>query len=113
MSTDRNLLFLKKTKESGYEAQCVYILTCDENINVARVAARVAAGGHDVPEDKIRSRYHRAIALLPELIEVCDKILVYDNSDAPTLIFKKENGVCEQFPNELWTNKKLKRLISR
>ena len=111
LSTDRNLLLLKKAKESGYEAQCVYVLTCDENINVARVRARVAAGGHGVPEDKIRSRYNRALKLIPELVVVCDKILIYDNSDVPTLIFKKENGIAEQFPSMIWTKEKLIMLL--
>jgi predicted ABC-type ATPase len=56
MSTERNLLLLEKAKALGYEVQCIYVLTCDESINVARVKARRAAGGHDVPEDKIRAR---------------------------------------------------------
>jgi len=110
LSTDRNLSLLKKAKENGYEVQCVYVLTCDENINVVRVRARVAASGHDVPEDKTRSRYHRAITLLPDLIGVCDKILIYDNSTLPTMIFKKENGVSECFANSFWTDEKLKEL---
>jgi predicted ABC-type ATPase len=110
LSTDRNLLLLKNAKEKGYEVQCVYVLTCNENINVARVRARVAQGGHDVPEDKIRIRYRRALALIPALIEVCDKILIYDNSVMPTLIFKKENGVSVHYPNALWTEETLKTL---
>lgn len=61
---------------SLYKVRCVYILTCDENINVARVKPRFASGGHDVPEDKIRVRYHRTLALLPRLISVCDKMLI-------------------------------------
>ena len=36
LSTDRNLLLLEKAKALGYEVQCIYILTCNENINVAR-----------------------------------------------------------------------------
>src|SRR5690554_1670157 len=54
LSTDRNLLFMQKAKAKGYEVQCIYVLTCDANINVARVKARYAAGGHDVPEEKVR-----------------------------------------------------------
>ena len=111
LSTDRNLLLLQCAKERGYEVQCVYVLTCDENINVARVRARRAAGGHDVPEDKIRARYRRALALLPKLIGVCDKILVYDNSDKPSLIFSKGNAYSEMFPNGYWPEAELKLLL--
>jgi predicted ABC-type ATPase len=111
LSTDRNLLLLEKAKARGYEVQCVYVLTCDENINVARVRARRAAGGHDVPEDKVRARYHRALALMPKLIGVCDKILVYDNSDKPSLVFSKDNAYSEIFPNSYWPEAKLKELL--
>jgi predicted ABC-type ATPase len=111
LSTERNLLLLEKAKVLGYEVQCVYVLTCDENINVARVRARRAAGGHDVPEDKIRTRYHRALALLPRLIALCDKILIYDNSDMPSLIFRKENVYTEIFPNGNWPESALCKLL--
>ena len=111
LSTQRNLLFLEKAKARGYEVQCVYVLTCDENINVARVRARHAAGGHSVPEEKIRARYHRALALLPRLIDACDKILVYDNSDMPSLIYCKENAIKDAFPNNCWPEAKLKALL--
>lgn len=111
LSTDRNLLLLQKAKAHGYEVQCIYVLTCDENINVTRVRARHAAGGHDVPEEKIRARYHRALALLPHLIDVCDKLLVYDNSDAPSLIFNKDNAYMEIFPNSHWSESALRRLL--
>ena len=111
LSTERNLLLLKRAKESCYMVECVYVLTCSEDINVARVRARAAAGGHDVPEDKIRGRYHRALTLLPELIAICDKILVYDNTDIPSLIYKKENALSEYFPNTYWPDDKLKLLL--
>ncbi len=48
--------------------------------HIARVAARVEAGGHAIPEGKIRERYVTAlqnlIALLPHLAQ----LQVYDNS---------------------------------
>lgn len=111
MSTERNLLLMQRAKELGYEVQCVYVLTCNENINVARVKARYASGGHDVPEDKIRIRYHRALALLPKVITVCEKILVYDNSEMPCLIFSKENGQFKLYPNEYWSEAALQKLL--
>ena len=111
LSTDRNLLLLERAKARGYEVQCVYVLTCDENINVARVRARRAAGGHDVPEDKIRTRSSRALALLPRLISLCDRILVYDNSEKPALIFQKDNAYSEFFTNTHWQEARLKELL--
>lgn len=37
-----------------------------------RVKVRKASGGHDVPGDKIISRYHKALKLIPELLGICD-----------------------------------------
>jgi predicted ABC-type ATPase len=111
LSTERNLLLLQKAKTKGYEIQCIYVLTCDENINVARVKSRVASGGHDVPEDKIRERYPRAIALLPQVIEVCDKLLIFDNTNEPELIFSKSNDSVKLTPNNNWIKAKLQELI--
>ena len=112
LSTERNLLLLEKAKLLGYEVQCIYILTCNENINVARVRSRKAAGGHDVPVDKIRTRYRRALALLPHLIGLCDKILIYDNSgDQPELIFAKSNASTELYPSTFWPLAALRKLL--
>lgn len=48
--------------------------------HIARVAARVAAGGHDIPQNKIKERWVQAplnlIALMPRLTE----LRVFDNS---------------------------------
>ena len=91
LSTERNLKLLKRTKEKGYFIRCYYILTADPMINVWRVKARVESGGHDVPEDKIIRRYDRALALVKELIKICDICHIYDNSASrPFRIYKKK-----------------------
>jgi predicted ABC-type ATPase len=102
LSTDRNLLLLKKAKEQGYFVRCIYVLTANANINVARVSARQAIGGHGVPEDKIRSRYSKALALIPQLVEVCDILHVYDNTKDPFRIFKKRKDVYFHWENKYW-----------
>jgi predicted ABC-type ATPase len=101
LSTERNLLLLRKAKECGYDIQCIYVLTCNADINGARVRGRVHAGGHDVPEDKIRTRYDKALELLPLIIDVCDKMLIYDNSVMPNLIFTKDEAGNRYFPTEI------------
>lgn len=111
LSTERNLLLMQKAKAQGYEVKCVYVLTCDEDINVFRVKERFMSGGHDVPEDKIRSRYHRALALLPKVVDVCDNIIIYDNSDMPFKIFSKSGGSMEIHSNKHWLESNIRKLL--
>lgn len=90
LSTERNLNLLKRAKEQGYFIRCIYVLTADVDVNVMRVESREALGGHGVPEDKIRSRYEKALKLIPKLVDVCDVLHIYDNTFVPFRIFKKE-----------------------
>ncbi len=102
LSTERNLILLRRAKESGYFVRGIYVLTADVGINVARVNVREALGGHGVPEDKIRSRYAKALALVPQLVEVCDILHVYDNTNEPFRIFKKRKDVYFHWENKYW-----------
>ncbi len=104
LSTDRNILLLKKAKQQGYFVRGIYVLTANPDINVARVHAREALGGHGVPEDKIRTRYYRALKLIPELTEICDILHIYDNTDTPCRIFKKRKDKYFRWENRFWTN---------
>lgn len=110
LSTDRNLKLLKKAKDKGYFIRGFFILTKNADINVARVRVRVLDGGHDVPEDKIRSRYIKSLALLPSLIEVCDVLHVYDNTIEPVRIFKKRKTKYIAYKNELWSFENIEKL---
>jgi len=107
LSTDRNILLLKKAKEQGYFVRCIYVLTANADINVARVSARQAIGGHGVPEDKIRSRYSKALALIPQLVEICDILHVYDNTKEPFRIFKKRKDIYFHWENKYWDFEKI------
>jgi len=49
-------------------------------LHIERVAARVARGGHDIPEQKIRERYVPSMCNLCRLAPGLDKLAVYDNS---------------------------------
>ena len=90
LSTERNIKLLQKARQGGYFIRCYYILTADPMINVLRVKSRVEAGGHDVPEDKIVTRYDKSLNLVKELVKHCDVYHIYDNSEnRPFRIFKK------------------------
>lgn len=113
LSTERNLLLLKNAKSKGYFIRGFYILTYSPDINVLRVRTRVQQGGHDVPEEKIRTRYKKALKLLPQFIEICDVCSVYDNSlDIPCRIYKKYHGEVYQ-TNDVWnTQEAIKSLVN-
>ena len=58
----------RKAKSEGYFIKCIFVLTIDPLVNVARVEARVASGGHDVDKEKIKSRYYKSLANIKELM---------------------------------------------
>lgn len=49
-------------------------------LHLARVRARVAHGGHDIPEAKIRQRYPMALENLIALMPYLAHLRIYDNS---------------------------------
>jgi predicted ABC-type ATPase len=63
------------------EVRMWYVGLRDPDLHLQRVHARVARGGHDIPESRIRARYDSSrlnlIRLMPKLTE----LLVYDNSE--------------------------------
>ena len=79
---------------------------------MSRVKNRVLTGGHDVPEQKIRSRYQKAISLIPELISLCDVCHIYDNTVTAFRIFKKRKDEFFMWENEFWTQKDIEKLTN-
>ena len=72
---------LDKALSEGIEVRIWYVGLDGVERHIARVRSRVAQGGHDIPEERIRERYIQGrinlIRLLPRLTE----LVVYDNSD--------------------------------
>ena len=111
LSTSRNLELLKRAREKSYFIRCYYVLTVDPLINVYRVKARVASGGHDVPVEKICARYDRAMTLVPKVVAVSDICHIYDNSaEEPFRIFRKRKNVCFYDECDDWQREKIETL---
>lgn len=111
LSSSYKLQILHQAKENGFFIKCVFILTADPNINVTRVRQRVVQGGHSVEPDKIRTRYYKSLANIPELLSICDILHVYDNTERATRIVRKHKDQLSIFPNEYWTEEQLFNLI--
>jgi predicted ABC-type ATPase len=78
---------------AGYTV-VLHALLIPEELAVERVRHRVSAGGHHVPEDKIRQRYQRLWGLVAAAIRRCDSTTVYDNSwlKGPRIITQMSDG---------------------
>ncbi|MBZ9781554.1 zeta toxin family protein [Pseudomonas sp. REP124] len=81
MSDVSKIELLRQARLAGYRVYVYYVATADAEINVARVAYRASTGGHDVPPDKIRSRYKRSLENLSDAILVSNRAYVFDNSE--------------------------------
>ena len=113
LSTERNLELLRQAKEQGYEIHAVFVLTNDPCINVSRVRSRAKAGGHDVPEVKIISRYEKSLRNLPRLVRIADHTRVIDNSgDEPHLLCEIKNQHLVIWETAQWSQKDILRLLS-
>lgn len=75
------IAFLKDAAASGYTVALIYIGIAGPRVSEERVAMRVSQGGHDVPADKLRSRFPRILANLESAIRELPHVLVFDNGD--------------------------------
>ena len=75
------LELLRSAGAAGYR-RYLYAILIPEELAVLRVGVRVEVGGHDVPEEKIRSRFHRLWTLVRQAIPLADEAEILDNSRA-------------------------------
>lgn len=80
--------FPRSCKTKDYTINLIYFWLRSPELAVARVARRVASGGHSIPEDVIRRRYDRGLLNLIALyLPLCDNWIIYDNShETPELV---------------------------
>jgi predicted ABC-type ATPase len=75
------LAFLKQTAEAGYKVVLCFIGVAGPETSEQRVAMRVSQGGHDVPSEKLVSRYPRTLANLKAALRELPHVLIFDNDD--------------------------------
>ncbi len=78
------LAFLQETAKAGYTVVLCFIAVANPQISEERVAMRVSQGGHDVPTDKLISRFPRVLANLKAAIQKLPHVIIFDNNDLRT-----------------------------
>ena len=79
-SHSSKLEIMQQAVEVGYKVYLYFVSTESPEINKFRVRARKAKKGHDVPEDKIVSRYYRSLDLLYDACQLAYQAFFFDNS---------------------------------
>ena len=91
------LHFLRDAQHAGYVLVLLFFRLSDPMLSSARVLQRVARGGHDVPDDKIVSRFERTRSNAAVALGFVDVGWVIDNSSAQApyrLVERWERGLC-------------------
>ncbi len=74
----------------GYYISLIFLALPDAEIAIARVAARVAAGGHHIPEPTIRRRFRSGIQNFHLVYKaLADSWALYDNSAEQPILLER------------------------
>ena len=99
---------LEDARARGFFVFLVFIGIAGPKLSGARVQQRVARGGHDIPADKLRTRFPRTLANLRAAVNVVDEAVLFDNSsyDAPyrvVAVYRSGRLVEKRPPLPPWT----------
>lgn len=84
LATRTLLNTVKMAQAAGYSVTLLYFWLRTPEMAIERVKARVAAGGHNIPEDTIVRRYHVGIDyFFHQYAPICERWILADNSQIP------------------------------
>ena len=84
LATRSLLKMVREAQEQGYFVTVLYFWLRSADLAIERVRARVAAGGHNVPEETIRRRYKSGQKyFFEDYAPLCDRWILADNSVPP------------------------------
>ncbi|MEQ1725778.1 MAG: zeta toxin family protein [Sphingopyxis sp.] len=94
LSTPKYRALMEHAHKRGFEVRMIYVLLKHAELQLERIRLRVSEGGHDVPEDKVRSRRQRSLEQLAWFAPKVDELWIYDNSTGkPELIGSKKSDM--------------------
>jgi len=77
-----HLQTLLKCRDAGYRVTLIFLWLPSPDVALARVARRVAQGGHGIPDDVVIRRYAAGLRNMRQLyLPIADIAYIYDNTD--------------------------------
>lgn len=102
LSSPKYRRLVEKAKAHDFEVCLVYVYLQSVEMQLDRIKARVAKGGHDVPPEKVRERRKRSFDQLLWFYWNADRAWIFDNSGSePSLVARQERIEGEGFTGEL------------
>jgi predicted ABC-type ATPase len=83
LSGRRYAYLIPRWREAGYHVKLIFLTLPSAELALARVSARVAQGGHDVPEQVVRRRLDAGLRNFEDVYRgLVNSWALYDNSGA-------------------------------
>lgn len=76
-----NVAELHDVAQQGFHVVLIFIRIDSADTSKQRVSMRVMQGGHDVPDDKLETRFERTLSNLQRAIDSLPAVILFDNSD--------------------------------
>lgn len=92
LSSDKFIAVVEAARGRGYRTRLVFVALPNVEMAIARVAARVAAGGHGVEEPTIRSRWKRSHRNLTRFASTVDDLFVFSNEHTEASLIAEREG---------------------
>ena len=84
LATRSLIKMVRAAKAQGYFVTVFYMWLSSPEIAIARIKARVDAGGHYIPEETVKRRYYVGLKYFFNVyVPECDRWILADNSDPP------------------------------
>ena len=95
---------IKRARMCGYRIELHYVGVDSVDIAKKRIAQRVAKGGHGIPDKDVERRYVESLERLPEVMQLVDTAILYDNSKIFDRFAVIEEGKLKTLENQqpLW-----------
>lgn len=72
---------LHDVAQQGFHVVLIFIRIDSADTSKQRVSMRVMQGGHDVPDDKLETRFERTLSNLQRAIDSLPAVILFDNTD--------------------------------
>ncbi len=85
---------IDRARSLGYLVEMYYVGLKRPELAKERIKYRVLQGGHGISDKDAERRYIESLRKMREVIPLCDKVYVYDNTNGFKRIAIYKNGEC-------------------